>query len=369
MAKKVKLEFFGLDTEPSFWYRNSFYAIKNGGKVDCYITTKNNVPIPITTEDAVHNNLKQIQGGEIETGEFYHLTLEQLNSLKALIENVNEESKTHEFLVTKGAGNLNNGDTFPQGLTLGQAFQALLTGTYEPTLVIPTYLLSENSGVRESGETINLVLKSDFNRGDIKGKIVGSIWQPNTSQNYRAGSPSKHVIDGTTYVTTNNMQNKEIPSYKVLKGSNMFNSSVSYTVGPQPLDSNGDNFSTPLPAGALSSTISFNGFMRTFAGSVSVLPTTPAQLRSSLIATSVLNSGNSLTFKSGTVNRMFVIAIPAIKTLIEVKNGGTNEVLTFSLSSLSTVTDAGGDIQPYKVYTLINAIPFSSNYDINIKTI
>ena len=301
-----------------------------------------------------------------------NITVDNTDPLNPIVNSTggggSEEPLTEEFIVTAGAGAYDNGDLFPAGMTLAQAMESLLTDTFYPTFVAPSFSLTNNSGLKEVGDTISLNLTGAFDRGLIKGAIVGTSWNPNSSQNPRAGLPVSYTIDGTVYTTTALTQLKNIVSYVVPMGANTFNGSVSYSQGPQPTDSTGANYSTPLPAGTLSSTTTVTGYLRRYAGPISTIPTTGAQVRTALLGTSVLNTANSFTFTTGTVERIFAIAIPSTKNLVNVTNAGTNENLTsgFVLTGITTVPDAGGTNRSYKVYVMENAVPFSNNYTINV---
>lgn len=112
-------------------------------------------------------------------------------------------------------------------------------------------------------------------------------------------------------------------------------------------------------------TVTWN--FRYFRGAVSAIPADGAALRTTMLSNSIISNGNTFSFTTGTTLKDFVIAIPNHKTLVEAKNMGTNENLPFVLSdTITTVPDAGGTPRAYKVYTLSNAVPFSSNYNINI---
>lgn len=279
------------------------------------------------------------------------------------------ESLTEEFTVTAGAGAFQNGETFPGGMTLSQAFIALLTDTFYPTFINPSFSFTNNAGVREVGESINLVLTGTFDRGLIKGANVSGSWNPNANQNPRAGLPTQYVIDGTTYTTTNLTQVKTVPNYVVPLSSTSFSGSVSYGTGVQPKDSEGTDYDTPLPAGTLSGSTSVVGYLRRFAGSTDGQPVDGTEIRTKLLGTSVLNTPNSFTFTTGTLNKVFVIAVPSNKTLVNVVNAGTNENLTSGFilsSSITNIPDAAGVDRPYKVYIMENAVPFSNDYTINV---
>lgn len=252
-------------------------------------------------------------------------------------------------------------------VSLSESGEELIIGkSYVPILTAPSLTLSHNAGVRELGETIDLVLSNTFDRGLIKGKTEDGEWKEDAVQDYRSGLPVKHTIDGTVYTTVSVTQSKTITSYKV-KTSETFNSSVEYSSGNQPKDSKGSDYDMPLAAGTVNASTTVNGGLRRYAASVSSIPTSGAQLRSTMLGTSVINTANVFTFGTGTTNRMFVIAVPSSKTLSQVKNMGTNEDLSFTLNtSITTIPDAGGDLQSYKVYTFTNAVAFNSNYTLQV---
>lgn len=309
-------------------------------------------------------------GGIQSVQEGDNITIDNTDPLNPIISSTGggEEPLTEEFVVTAPAGSYGSGDIFPEGMTLSQAFIALLTDTFYPTFTNPTFSMNTNAGLREAGEVFTLDVSGTFNRGIIRGALVSGVWNPNTTQGPRAGLPTSYVIDGTTYTTTNLNQSKITTGYTIPLGSATFNGSVNYSAGPQPLDSQNANYMAPLPAGTLSSTTTVTGYLRRYAGPLSTIPTTGAQVRTALLGTSVLNTANSFTFTTGTVERIFAIAIPSTKNLVNVTNAGTNENLTsgFVLTGITTVPDAGGTNRSYKVYVMENAVPFSNNYTINV---
>lgn len=152
-------------------------------------------------------------------------------------------------------GAINAGNTIASGTTLQQFVEALLVKIYYPTLNAPTFSLSNNQGNPEIGTTVSVLLTFNFNRGSILGSTSGT-WNPSFFQNFRAGAATNYVLNGTSTATTNT---RTITGYTVV-ASNSFTGTVTYGTGPQPLDSKGNNYSTPL-AGATSATqsTSFTG--------------------------------------------------------------------------------------------------------------
>ena len=277
---------------------------------------------------------------------------------------------TQSFKVNKEAGGFLPGDIFPEGMSLTEAFRALLTTVYNPELQItPSLTLTSNIGVREVGETFDLVLTATFKRGSIMGKLIGDIWDKNAEQNPRSGLPNKYLIDGTIYNTSTLNQVKTLSLYKIPTGSQNFDARVDYDQGPQPKNSLDENFESPLPASHVSQSLSITGYMRRFSGNVAVIPTSGQNIRNLLLSTSVLNTGNAFSLFTGTVNTTFVIAIPSNKTLIDVFNTAPPQDLTseFILSSINTIPDAGGTNRSYKVYIMKTVLPYSTNSEFKIR--
>ena len=145
------------------------------------------------------------------------------------------------------AGAINIGDVVPAGTTLQQFVEQLLLTTYYPTFIPPSFDLNINNyvGLREVGEQLDVTLVFDFDRGYIVGKLVNQIWNPSVYQDFRAGAASYYTLNGSQ-VSNNSLT---IPNYNVVLGMNSFTGSVTYLQGPQPTDSDGDNYSTPLNGG------------------------------------------------------------------------------------------------------------------------
>ena len=274
---------------------------------------------------------------------------------------------TEEFIVTAGAGSFSPGDSFPGNLTLAEAFKAILTDVFEPTF--PTnvgYNLSNNSNNWEIGSNQTLVLTSSFNRGQIKGNYHDDTWFP-SEINPRAGLPSSHVIDGTTYNTTNTTQTKSI-SIVVPATPTTYYSTVNYGIGMQPKDSQGNDFGTPYLAGNLSASTSVVGGLRTFAGAVNSLPTTGAQIRTALLSTSVVNRGNTFSYTIGTTTPYYVIAIPVGRVLDSVvtANNENQTALFVKSNTIVQVPDYAEVNRPYNVYIADLGDPFSSPVIANV---
>ena len=264
-----------------------------------------------------------------------------------------ESNISEEIISDVNVGGVNVGQQISKGTSLTQFAKLLLNKIFYPTFTAPSLTLTSNAGSREIGETFDLVLNSSFNRGAIT--VNGNF------QDYRSGAATAQSVDGTAGPS------KTITGYVTLPNQN-FTAITDYAAGVQPKDSKGDDFGSPLAAGSLTATTSFSGGLRRFAGQMNAPPSNGAQVRAALLGTSVLNGGNSFAITANGTDKTFVIAIPTGKTLKKVVTSN-NETLTsnFALSVITTVPDAGGDLQSYNVYTYTTVGTFTAGLILNIE--
>jgi len=157
-----------------------------------------------------------------------------------------------------------SGTTF-SNKTFQEMMDLMLYPTLNPTLTAPssTFTISP-SGLKEIGEVISTItLSSTFSKGSIS-PAYGTT-------GFRSGDPNTYVYTGTG--TSNNSSTsltdtETVSSYTVTQGANSWTGKVSYDAGPQPLDSDGGNFNSPLPAGDTST------ITRTITGVYPVFATT-----------------------------------------------------------------------------------------------
>lgn len=146
---------------------------------------------------------------------------------------------------------------YPAGTTvsslLGDSFtdfvDNLLFPTVYPTFVAPSNTYTTNvSSLNLIGSSINITSTAGFNRGQI---LIGSTFQA-----YRSGVPASYIytdpsnntlLIDVSSASVSNIQT--INGYAVKIGTQTFTSRVVYTAGPQPYDSKGNAYSSPLPSG------------------------------------------------------------------------------------------------------------------------
>lgn len=141
--------------------------------------------------------------------------------------------------------------------TFSQLFDELIFPTVNPTFEAPTAFLSLKSTstpiIQEVGTTgASVPVAASFNTGYNPGaiKIAG------VKKQYRGGNLQSA---GSFIYINNTPTNKTFPT-EIPEGSITYKYRAAYAQGPQPLDSKGNNYQTPLPAGTVdSAAVTING--------------------------------------------------------------------------------------------------------------
>lgn len=274
-------------------------------------------------------------------------------------------------------GAIEAGDVVVEGTDLQGFVEQLLLSTFFPTFTSPSFDLRRTSGDTgnnyEVGELISFTLFADFDRGSINGDNVGGVWNPSTFQDFRAGAATNYTIEGNVLGATNTLA---VVNYQVEEGTgsnNQWSASVDYAIGPQPLDSEGNNYLTPLPAGSDSDTTSVNGRRKAFYGSdsgSSTPYTTSAQIRA--LSDDLLNPSDGSTF---TINipigaQMVVFAYPSslqdVDSVIYVEGLNAEIKGVFNKTPVTVEGANGHDPTDYKVYTYVPASAFTATATYNV---
>lgn len=260
-----------------------------------------------------------------------------------------------DILVTsdvEGSG-VKQGDTLPEGMSFTEFAEAIFSTIFEPTFTAPSFsLTASGDSLRIIGDSTSFTLTFNFNRGQIRGDLVGGIWDPNEVQNPRAGASVSYTIDGVT--KTGNTLDRTVT---VAIGNNTYSATVTYAEGAQPLDSAGNDFSTPLAAGTSpSQSDSFEGVYPLFASTSTITTATQQTLRSMLNAN---NINIDLVAESGDNKQFFEIPDAWLTNRdlnkVEFFNtvsgqfDSTNQLSTFTTSSVSKTIE--GNTVAYTRYT------------------
>ena len=278
---------------------------------------------------------------------------------------------TADITADLAVGGIDAGDIVASGSDLQDFVTQLLSTTFFPTFTAPSFTLTENiSNTLEIGTITNVTLSANFNRGAIVGDLVLGVWNSGVAQDFRAGTAIEYIINGTNTGTTPSLL---VSNYQVVSGNQNWSATVNYNTGPQPLDSKGNNFSSPLSSGGLSdSTPNVNGVRRYFYGTETntTVYTSSAEVRAA--TSSGLNPSNGTTF---TINipigaEMVVFAYPEtlqdVDSVTYVEGLGAEVKGVFNQTTVSVESANAFDSVNYKVYTYIPAVPFSATATYNV---
>lgn len=200
---------------------------------------------------------------------------------------------------------LNSVGGFDAGTTVGDLrgksydslWLDLLFPTINPTYVAPSCSVDDaQNPLQEIGLTMNITFTNTLNRGQI---LVNG-----TFQNYRSGPANSYNWSGFGLSTPTGGNTNNNPSYTVVIGNQTCTASVDYDQGPQPLDSKGNPYDSPLSAGTTpSATHTIEGVYPLFGTTSSISnPNTQQALVSMLTGNSVVfamvteSGGNKQSF-------------------------------------------------------------------------
>lgn len=211
-------------------------------------------------------------------------------------------------------GAITAGDVVPEGTNLQELTELLLNKTFYPTYVDPTFSLTNNGGTKEVGTTFTITATFNFDKGKILGTLSSGIWDEDAIQNNRAGTVNFYTINGINNGTTN------IRSFSVttLLGTNTITGSVTYLIGPQPIDSKNNPYGTPYPAGTSpTQSTTFTGIYPYFyyKSNTEITPTTMKNAIESGLATKVVGiSTGTITIPFNANGEYIAVAYPASST-------------------------------------------------------
>ena len=177
-------------------------------------------------------------------------------------------------------GGVKVGDSWDNA-PISDVVNAIINPELFPTFVNPTFSFTSTvNGFREVGSVTDITFNVNFSRGSITP-------QYSAENNYRSGLPTTYNYSGPvgSEAKANNTltDTKTITGYSIAIGSNTFFCSVDYSIGTQPKSSKGNNFNTPLPAGALAAkSVTITGVYPVYSG-IGTLSKIPLQAHGTAI--------------------------------------------------------------------------------------
>lgn len=168
--------------------------------------------------------------------------------------------------------------------TMDQMFYPLIN----PELNSPYNTFSSDANsLYEVDETLNINFEAAFDRGEI---FIQSNFQ-----DYRSGSPTNYYynspIDGSisTPIDSSSLIDNQNINYTIVSGLQSWENIVSYSEGPQPKDSKGNDYNIPLADGSTSpKLVTIEGVYPLFATSVDISTLTKEPLRSMVNANNIV---------------------------------------------------------------------------------
>lgn len=270
-------------------------------------------------------------------------------------------------------GGISAGSTIPKGTELLPFIRMLLNATQYPTYTNPSQTFTNdkgiaNGGIYEIGTTFsNVTFSKTFSQGSIRGKSVNGIWESTTEQGKRGGPLVSFTINGTNVGVNPSLNMGDIV---VSYGINTITSSTSYAVGDQPVDSNGINFQTPLPAASPAMNISFSGVFKAFYGNTPNPTIASGDDVRLLPNANMISTLKKVILVTGTSNVNYHVFLPSsfvVTKVLDLSNSNQDITDKYELLGTFEIPDAAGTLRTYMHYRMINTAPYSTshNHEIN----
>ncbi len=236
-------------------------------------------------------------------------------------------------------GGINAGKHYDDGTPIEDILRDMLDPVLYPTFTAPSATLSATGAkLLEKGATLATTFTVSFNRGSISPAYGTS--------GYRAGEATEYSLNGGASQSGNTFAvtvDETVTSYQA---------TASYSAGPQPKDSKGNNYSTPLPAGSVSSnTITYEFVLALYANTSSATTISKQSLVSKSTKLKEFNfpdttDVNPEVFDVPT-SGWNITAIESYNTL----SGQWEDASDQFATSATTHDDASGTSQNYTRYT------------------
>lgn len=200
-------------------------------------------------------------------------------------------------------GGIDAGDSFTVGTSYDDMWDALLNPTLYPTFTAPSASLSY------SADTYYAVGSTISAKSATLSYNAGAITLNGTKQNNRGGAATNYAIATSGADTEYSDSSTSSGSFSVsaltrsTKGAITITGTVSFSQGPQPLDSKGNNYDSPLAAGSVTATKTMNFILPYYYGKSS----TPTVSNFTGLTQSVTAKGTK-SFKFTTNNEYMVFA-------------------------------------------------------------
>lgn len=235
-------------------------------------------------------------------------------------------------------GGIEAGDNFPIDTPYDDMWDALLNPTLYPEFTAPSATLSGTGDkLLEAGSTLVATITATFDRGSISPAYGTSGYRSGAANDYALNSGAGQA-SGTWSETVSALNNE-------------FTAVVSYDAGEQPKDSKGNDYSTALAAGSVTTNKVSYEFVDALWANTANIGTI-----AKLTLVSKKAKQKDFSFPAQTVANPEVFDIPASWTVtaVQVKNdlsGQWEDAASQFTVTDTTHNDAAGTSVAYKRYT------------------
>lgn len=149
-----------------------------------------------------------------------------------------------------------------KGFKLKDILEKILYNALNPTLKNPQIAVTLNNCIGVAGQELNIEGTVYFYKGLISPDYSGGGDAP------RTGDVTSYDVNGTLYVTSDVVCAFHINIPSVQVGENTFTAKVNFKQGKQPVNSLGDNYDIPYPAGSMETQFTIMGLTNSYSGTV-----------------------------------------------------------------------------------------------------
>lgn len=279
----------------------------------------------------------------------------KLDSLDPTASGSYESSLDPTVATVEKLGGIDAGTTVAQltGKSYDEIFDALIFPTVNPTFTAPTASISLKSyqNIQEIGA--NAPTEANFN----VGFNAGAITLAGKKQNNRAGEQdmeASKILYGSSKV-------ESLPE-KVVAGAMDYYYRAAYAEGPQPKDSKGNNYQTPLTAGSVDSgKVTVTGYRPAYSGLVSTNVITEGVIKG---LTKTVSAKKTIKVAGPISEQYICFAAPAGWSVSNIKDSNNFDVTSSYTTSTVSVTGLDGQAVNYTVY-LSGKMTQPSTYYVN----
>lgn len=346
--------YFTTDTNKIIMNGSEYGGDSNKKVADVKLNTQAN-GIVITYTDTTSQTLLLGKASTVIDGLMSKEDKAKLDSLDPSASGSYESSLDSTVATVEKLGGIDAGTTVAQltGKSYDEIFDTLIFPTVNPTFTAPSASISLKSyqNIQEIGA--NAPTTENFN----VSFNAGAITLAGKKQNNRAGAQNVEA----SKILYSSSKVESLPA-KVVSGAMDYYYRAAYAEGPQPKDSKGNNYSTPLAAGTVdSSKVTVTGYRAAYSGLVSTDAITESVIKG---MTKTVSAKKTIKV-SGPISEQYIcFAAPAGWTVSNIKDSNNFDVTSSYTTSTVSVTGLDGQAVNYTVY-LSGKMTQPSTYYVN----